>query len=90
MCTEAEPVQGAYPYSQDGRYGSDIHPCVGKPGLSGPMTIVVLGLIATSNSPIGRCNLPPASHPLPPAHPLTRAIRDITVVVKKLLKILQC
>ena len=48
----------------------------------------LLGLIATANSPIRRYNLPLASHPppppTPPAHPLIRAIRDITVVVKKI------
>ena len=58
------------------------------------MTIIVLlGLIATPNSPIGRYNPPPASQPppppippppiRPPTHPLIRAIRDNTVVVKK-------
>ena len=30
------------------------------------------------------------THPLPPAHSLIRAICDITVTVKKLLKIQQC
>ena len=42
--------------------------------------------------PIGRYNLPLATHPpqpLPPI-PLLRAICDITVTVKKLLKIQQC
>ena len=45
--------------------------------------------IATPNSPIGGFNPLPASHPqapptpLPPAHPLIHAIRDITVVEKK-------
>ena len=29
-------------------------------------------------------------HPLPPTHPLIHATRDITVAVKKLLKIQQC
>ena len=55
---------------------------LGPPGLSR----VILGLIATPNSPIKRHNLPLASHPphpLPPVHPLIRAICDITVVVKK-------
>ena len=48
--------------------------------------------------PNGRCNLPLASHPpplpLPPSHPptyhLIHAIPDITITVKKLLKIQQC
>ena len=43
--------------------------------------------VATPNSPNGRVNPPPASHlpppPNPPTHPFIRAIRDITVVVKK-------
>ena len=51
---------------------------------------LLVGFIATPNSPIGRYNLPPASHPpLHPPHPLLTAhpfsicaIRDITVVVK--------
>ena len=55
-------------------------------GLSGPMTIALLGLIDTQNSPIGRYNLPLAAyppHPLPPARPpLIRAIHDITVVAQ--------
>ena len=43
--------------------------------------------VAAPNSPVGRCNPPPASHPpLPPAHSLIHAIRDITVVVKKVAK----
>ena len=80
----------------DGRYGSDIHPCVGEMSLKALQSclglwLVLLGLIATPNSPIGRYGLPPASHPPrplhpptpPPAHPLIRAIHDITVVVKK-------
>ena len=40
------------------------------PGLSGPMTTVVLGLISTLNSPIGRYNPPLASYPPPPPTPL--------------------
>ena len=69
----------------DGRYGSDIHPCVGETSLKalqsclGPW-LALLGLIATPNSPIGRCNPPPASHPPHPPHPLIHAIRDTTVV----------
>ena len=42
--------------------------------------LTLLGLMATPNSPIGKYNLPPASHP---PHPLICAICDITVVVKK-------
>ena len=38
--------------------------------------------------PNGRCNPPSASHPPPPTpHPIIHAIPDITVTVKKLLKI---
>ena len=83
----------------NGRYGSDIHPCVnehfvGPPDLSGPM-ISTLRLIATPNNPIGSYKTLPATHPptyptyttpLPPIHPLIHAICDITIVVKKLLK----
>ena len=49
------------------------------------LRLAPLGLIATPNSPVGRCNPPPASHPPtpPPPTPLIHAIRDITVVVKK-------
>ena len=107
----------------DGRYGSDIHPCVRETSLKALQSclglwLAFLGLIATPNSPIGRCNPPlasqtphplppthppplppthpPPSHPpthpppthpptpLPPTHPLIPAIRDITVVVKKI------
>ena len=69
----------------DGRYGSDIHPCVGETSLKAlqlclGLWLALLGLIATPNSPIERCIPPPASHP---PHPLICAIRDITVVVKK-------
>ena len=80
----------------DGRYGSDIHPCVGETSFKALQSclglwLALLGPIATPNSPIGRCNPPPASHsslpttppPPTPAHPLIRAIRDITVVVKR-------
>ena len=42
----------------------------------------------------GIYNPPPAAHPLPPAHaplpPPYSAICDITVIVKKLLKLHQC
>ena len=34
--------------------------------------------------------LPTHPHPLPPAHSLIRAICDITVTVKKVVKIQQC
>ena len=83
----------------DGRYGSDIHPCVGETSLKALQSclglwLALLGLVATPNSPIGWYNPPPASPPpshsptpLPLAHPLIHAIRDITVAVKKLLKI---
>ena len=53
-------------------------------------------LVHTQHSclcPYRRYNQPLAAHPtpLPPAHPLIRAIRDITVAVKNLLlKIQQC
>ena len=74
----------------DGRYGSDIHPCVGETSLKALQSclglwLALLGLIATPNSPVGRCNPPPASHPtpLPPRPPLIHSIRDITVAVKK-------
>ena len=55
----------------DGRYGSDIHPCVGETSLKAlqlclGLWLALLGLIATPNSPIGWCNPPPASHPPPP------------------------
>ena len=53
--------------------------------------LTLLGLMATPNSPIGWCNPPAASHPPPPPpHPLICAIHDITVVLKRLLKIQQC
>ena len=57
----------------DGRCGSDIHPCVGETSLKALQSclglwLTLLGLIATPNSPVGRCNPPPASHP-PPTHP---------------------
>ena len=65
----------------DGRYGSDIHPCVGEASLKAlqaclSLWLAVLGLTATPNSPI--------------IGAITRATCDITVVVKKLLKTLQC
>ena len=50
--------------------------------------IVFLGLIATPNGPIGSYNPSLACHL--PIHLLLRAIRDITVVAIKLLKIKQC
>ena len=60
----------------DGRYGSDIHPCVGETSLNALQSclglwLALLGLIATPNSLIGRYNPPPASHPPPPptSHP---------------------
>ena len=58
----------------DGRYGSDIHPCVGETSLKAlqsclALWLALLGLIATPNSPIGRYNPPPASHPSPPPTP---------------------
>ena len=39
---------------------------LGPPGLSRPMTGTSWTHTATPNSPIGWCNLPSASHPLPP------------------------
>ena len=81
----------------DGRYGSDIHPCVGETSLKALQSclglwLVLLGLMATPNGPIGRCGPPPAFHSSPspwPAHPLIRAICDtvVTVVVKKVAQI---
>ena len=63
---------------------------LGLLGLSGLMTST-FWIHRYSNHPIERYNLPPAAHPpLPPVHPLVCAICDITVVVKKLLKIQQC
>ena len=60
----------------DGRYGSDIHPCFGETSLKSLQSclglwLALLGLIASPNSPIGRCNPPPAYHPPhhPPTHP---------------------
>ena len=58
----------------DGRYGSDIHPCVGETSLRAlrsclGLWLALLGLIATPNSPVGRCNPPPASHPPHPPPP---------------------
>ena len=67
--------------------------------LLGPLCMLgpiagILGLIASPNSPNGGFNLPSAAHhpphPLSPTHILIRATRDITVVVKMLLKIQQC
>ena len=60
----------------DGRYGSDIHPCVGETSLKALQSclglwLVLLGHIATPSSPIGRYNPPPASYlptlPFPPS-----------------------
>ena len=76
----------------DGRFWVWYSPCVGETSLKALQSclglwLALLGLIATPNSPVGQCNPPPASHPppppIPPAHPLIHAIRDITVVVKK-------
>ena len=75
----------------DGRHGSGIHPCIaiGETSLKAHQSCLglwpaLLGHIATPNGPVGGFNLPPASHPPPPPmHPLIHAIRDITVVVKK-------
>ena len=66
----------------DGRHGSDIHPCIGETSLKARQSclglwLALLGHIATPNGPVGGFNPPPASHPL------IHAIRDITVVVKK-------
>ena len=55
---------------------------LGPPGLSWPMT---------STSWIHRHSNQSQPTPFPlPTHPLIHAIHDITVVVKKLLKIQQC
>ena len=92
----------------DGSYGSDIHPCVGETSLKALQSclglwLALLGLIATPNSPIARCNLPPASHPPhppptpPPSHPTPSHPTPLYVqsvilqwLWKKLLKIQQC
>ena len=72
--------------------------------LLGPLSIIepvagTLGLIASQNNPDEGFILLPAvhpptplhpSHPFSPTHPLICAICDITVAVKKLLKIQQC
>ena len=57
----------------DGRHGSDIHPCVSETShrpfqACQSLLLALLGLIATPNSPTRRCNLPLASHPLPPPY----------------------
>ena len=56
----------------DGRYGSDIHQCVGGTFLrpSRLVWLALLGLIEPPNSFVRRCNLPPATHPSHPPHPL--------------------
>ena len=87
----------------DGRYGSDIHPCVGETSLKALQSclglwLALLGLIATPNSPVGWCNPPPASHPPPPptpppSHPPTSLYMQSVILQwlwKKLLKIQQC
>ena len=68
---------------------------LGPLGLSGRLglSLALLGLIATPNSLFERYNASPVAQPSPPphpTHPLMHAIHDITVVVKKLLKIQQC
>ena len=65
----------------DGRYGSDIHPCIGEMSLKALQSclglwLALLGLIATPNGPVGWCNPPQASDPPspptpPPSHPPT-------------------
>ena len=85
-----------------GRHGSKITHSVSQSDISQALQVCLclvqlelLGLIATPNSPIGNAS-PPAhspSTPIPPpptCPPFTHAICDITVVVKKLLKIQQC
>ena len=68
---------------------------LGPLGLSGSM-ISTLWTHSYPNSPNGRHNPPLTAHPpLPPTLPpkaclLIRAICDITIVVKRLLKIHQC
>ena len=83
----------------DGMYGSDIHPCIGETSLKALQSclglwVALLGLIATPNSPIGRCNPPPASQPPhPPSHPSTPLYVQSVILQwlqKKLLKIQQC
>ena len=87
----------------DGRYGSDIHPCVGETSLKAlqsclSLWLALLGLIATPNSPTGWYNLPLASHPpLPPtspsSHPPTPLYVQSVIVQwlwKYVLKIQQC
>ena len=58
----------------DGRYGSHIHPCVSEASLKAlqaclGLWLVVLGLIATPNSPIRKYNPPSASHSSSPPTP---------------------
>ena len=79
----------------DGRYGSDIHPCVSETSLKALQSclglwLALLGLIATPNSPIGKCNPPPASHLPPPPTPLYMQSVILQWLWKKLLKIQQC
>ena len=55
----------------NGRCESDIHPCVGETSLKALQSclglwLALLGLMATPNSPVGRCNAPPASPPTRP------------------------
>ena len=76
----------------DGRYGSDIHPCVGEATIKAlqaclGLWLVVLGHIATPNSLIGRCNPPPATHPPTPLYVQSVILQWLW---KQLLKILQC
>ena len=66
----------------DGRYGSDIHPCIGETSLKALQSclglwLALLGHIATPNGPVGGFNpassFPPATsthHPTP-SHPPT-------------------
>ena len=58
----------------DGRYGSEIHPCVGETSFKALQSclglwLTLLGLIANPNSPVGKHNPPPASHSPPPPTP---------------------
>ena len=81
----------------DGRYGSDIHPCVGETSLKALQSclglwLALLGCIATPNGPVGRYNPPLASYP-PPSHPPTPLYMQSVILQwlwKKLLKIQQC
>ena len=73
--------------------GLKLTPVVVRHLLGADLWLALCRLIASPNSPNKKFNPPPAAHhspPLTPPHPLTHATHDITVVVKKVLKIQQC